>query len=56
MSKIKPTEERFEEHIEKELKSVGYESRDFKDYDKIFCLIQGELINFLKITQKDSWD
>ena len=38
MSPISPNEKRFEEHIEKELNSLGYSSRNYKDYDKELCL------------------
>ena len=33
MSPESVTEKRFEEHIEKELNSLNYSSRNYKDYD-----------------------
>ena len=34
MSPESVTEKRFEDHIEKELNSSGYSSRNYKDFDK----------------------
>ena len=35
MSPESVTEKRFEEHIEKELNSLSYSSRNYKDFDKV---------------------
>ena len=50
MSPISADEKRFEEHIEKELNSLNYSSRDFNAYDKELCLIKEDLIDFIKNT------
>ena len=56
MSGLSPTEEKFEEHIEKHLCSIGYTSTDFHDYDRSLCLIKSQVIEFIKTTQPDKWD
>ena len=56
MSPISPSEKRFEEHIERELNSLKFSSRNYKDYDRELCLIQDEVIDFLKDTQPEKWD
>ena len=56
MSPESVTEKRFEEHIEKELNSLGYFSRNYKDYDKKLLLIKDEVIDFLKNTQSQKWN
>ena len=56
MSPESVTEKRFEEHIEKELNSLNYSSRNYKDFDKELLLIKDEVINFLKNTQPQKWD
>ncbi len=48
MSPDSVTEKRFEDHIEKELNSLRYSSRNYKDYDKELLLIKDEVIDFLK--------
>ena len=53
---VKPTEERFEEYIEKNLNSVGYVSTEFSEYDRTLCLIRQNVIDFIKRTQSDNWD
>ena len=37
-------------HFEKELNSLNYSSRNYKDYDKELLLIKDEVIDFLKNT------
>lgn len=61
----KPTEKRYEEYIERELNSLLDDGLQFhskthqKDdgwYDKEFCVIGDEFIEFLKETQKETYD
>jgi len=47
----KPNELRFEEHIEKALNSKGYNSLLYSVYNRKSCVIEDELIAFLKDTQ-----
>ena len=49
MSSLKPTEKKFEDHIEKNLNSYEYKSIDYGKYDRDLCLIKDEIINFIKI-------
>lgn len=55
MSDFKPTEEKFEDHIEKYLNSIGYKSRHFSEYNRSLCLIRDDLLEFIKTTQPDNW-
>ena len=55
MSPISPNEKRFEEHIERELNSLNFCSKNYKDYDKDLCLIKDEVIDFIKDTQPEKW-
>ena len=55
MSGLSPTEKRFEEHIEDHLKTVGYSTTHFSEYDRTLCLIRDEVINFIKTTQPENW-
>ncbi len=55
MSDLKPTEKKFEDHIEKHLNSAGYKTRHFSEYDRSRCLIRDDLIQFIRTTQPDSW-
>ena len=55
MSDLKPTEKRFEEHIEKHLQTVGYSSTHFREYDRSLCLIRHQVIDFIKSTQPKQW-
>ena len=56
MNTYSPTEAKFEKHIEKFLNSIQYKSFNFKIYDRDLCLINEELINFIKLTQKEKWE
>ena len=56
MSGLSPTEERFEEHIEKQLCSIGYSQANFNEYDRGLCLIKDRVIDFIKTTQPEEWD
>ncbi|MCY3986063.1 MAG: DEAD/DEAH box helicase family protein, partial [Candidatus Dadabacteria bacterium] len=56
MNGLKPTEQKFEEHIEKHLNSIGYKSRHFPEYNRSLCLIRDDLIEFIKTTQPEKWD
>lgn len=56
MNSLSPTEEKFEEHIERHLCSIGYTSSHFHDYDRSLCLIKDQVIEFIKKTQPDKWD
>ena len=42
----------FEDHIEEQLLKRGYQSFSFKDYDKTLCLIPTQLLEFIRTTQK----
>ena len=55
MSSLKPTEKRFENHIEKFLNLINYKSIHFEKYDRNLCLIKHEVLEFIKKTQKDNW-
>ena len=55
MSPESVTQKRFEEHIEKELNSLNYSSRNYKDCDKEL-VIKDEVINFKKNTQPQKWN
>ena len=55
MSGLRPTEKRFEEHIEDHLKKVGYSTSHFSEYDRNLCLIRGHVIDFIKRTQPEVW-
>ena len=56
MSGLSPTEKRFEEHIEDHLKTVGYSTLHFSEYDRNLCLIRDQVIDFIKDTQPEQWD
>ena len=60
-----PTEGRYEEHIERELNSLLDDGLRFKSkthqsddswYDKDLCIVGDEFIEFLKETQKETYD
>lgn len=55
MSGLSPTEKRFEEHIEDNLKTVGYTTTHFSEYDRNLCLIRDHVIDFIKRTQPEEW-
>ena len=55
MSDLNPTEKRFEEHIEDYLKTVGYYSSHFNEYDRHLCLIRKQVIDFIISTQPEQW-
>lgn len=52
----RPTEERFEEWIEKSFHQHGYSSLPFTDYDKTLCMIPDEVVKFITTTQPKKWD
>ena len=56
MNKLKPTEGKFESHIEKFLNTQNFKSFTDKSYDKNLCLNKDEILGFIKSTQKESWD
>jgi len=56
MNTYSPTESKFEKHIEKFLNSIQYKSFNFKIYNRDLCLISEEVINFIKLTQKEKWE
>ena len=56
MSGVSPTEKRFEEHIEDHLKTIGYSTTHFSEYDRNLCLIRDQVIDFIKRTQPEEWD
>ena len=60
-----PTEKRYEEHIERELNSLlddglqfhsKVHQRDDSWYDKNLCVVGDEFIEFLKETQKETYE
>ena len=60
-----PTEKRYEEHIERELNSLLDDGLQFTSkvhqredswYDKDLCVVGDEFIDFLKETQKETYD
>ncbi len=53
---MKPTEKKFEDHIEKYLLSQKYTSEKFDKYDRQLCLVKDLLIKFIKVTQPDKWE
>ena len=55
MSDLRPTEKKFEDHIESHLNSVGYGSIHFGDYDRNLCLIRDQVVEFIKTTQPEEW-
>lgn len=55
MSRLSPTEKRFEEHIEDHLKTVGYSTLHFSEYDRNLCLIRDRVIDFIRSTQPEQW-
>ena len=52
----KPSESRFEKHIELSLVKQGYKAMYHTAYDKNLCQIPEELIEFIKATQKEQYD
>ena len=56
MTGLHPTEAKFESHIESCLKSAGFTSRDYSDYDRNLCLIRRDVIDFIRETQPESWN
>ena len=56
MNNLNPTEKKFENHIEKYLNSFKYKSIHYEKYDRNLCLIKDEVLDFIKKTQKDSWE
>jgi len=56
MSNLRPTEKKFEDHIETHLNSIGYGSTHFEEYDRNFCLIRDQVIHFIKATQPKEWE
>ncbi len=47
------TEQNFEEHIEHHLNQSGYQSLQPANYDKSFCLIPDEVLQFIQVTQPE---
>lgn len=51
-----PNEQRFETHVENSLKKDGkYNSRLFTEYDRVHCVIEEDLIGFIKDTQQKEY-
>ena len=48
----KPSEKKFESHIEKYLLNDGYSRSVNEDYNKDLCLIKKDILEFIKNTQK----
>ena len=49
------TEENFEDHIEQRLNRSGYSSLQPTDYDKYFCLVPDEVLQFIQTTQPKAY-
>ena len=56
MSKLNPTEKKFEKHIEKYLNLIKFKSINHQKYNRKLCLIEEELLDFIKKTQKEKWN
>ena len=52
----KPNEERFEKRIENSLIQHGFKPLLYTEYDRVQCLIEEELIKFIKSTQKEIYE
>ncbi|MCW5520180.1 type I restriction endonuclease subunit R [Aureitalea sp. L0-47] len=50
-----PNEGRFESHIEKSLLKHDYKSRLYPEYDRVNCVIEEDLIGFIKETQEKEY-
>jgi type I restriction enzyme R subunit len=50
------SEKNFEATIEQSLLNNGYQKRDSKEFDKTFCLIPQDVVNFIQTTQPQEWD
>ncbi len=55
MNGLTPTEIKFEEYIELHLNSLGFSSINFQKYNRTLCLIEEQVINFIKCSQEDKW-
>jgi type I restriction enzyme R subunit len=55
MTDLRPTEKKFEDHIESHLNSIGYQSRHFSEYDRTLCLLRNDVVNFIRTTQPENW-
>lgn len=53
---IKPSEARFESHLESAFQDHGYASRFYTEYDKINCQIIEDLIGFIRDTQPEEYE
>ena len=52
-----PTENRFEGTvIEKHLKSIGFKSINFKQYNRELCLLPNEFLSFIKNSQPEKYE
>ena len=56
MTDLNPTEEKFEDFIERRLISNGYQSRHHSKYDRRLCLICDDVIEFIRDTQQEKWE
>ena len=52
----RPTEERFEKHIENALVDHGYGQKLYTEYHRSACQLQEDLIGFIKETQRSTYD
>jgi type I restriction enzyme R subunit len=55
MSLLKPSEKRFEDHIEVNLLDQGYVAGHYAEYDRTSCLINDDVVRFIKTTQPNQW-
>ena len=55
MTELHLTEIRFERHIESRLNLVGFKSLHYSEYDRSFCLIRRDVIDFIRETQPEAW-
>ena len=56
MNDRKPDEKKFEEEIEKGLNFQGFKSISADKYNRRLCLIEDEVIGFIKSSQKENWN
>ena len=55
MSDLRPTQKKFEDHIESHLNLVGYAFTNINDYGRNLCLIRDHVIEFIKTIQPEEW-
>ena len=56
MSSLVPNEKKFEKYIEDNLIFAGYKSKKDEEYDRKLCLINNDLLSFLRNTQPEKFE